>query len=62
MTPRGAQDKQPLALTWRELPWAPADYKTRRQHDQAFSVECVLQGDTPTIVIAINLLTNTNKV
>ena len=28
-TPRGAQDKQPLALTWCELPWAPADYKTR---------------------------------
>merc|ERR1711997_1133116 len=28
-TPRGAQDKQPLALTWRELPWTTADYKTR---------------------------------
>ena len=31
-TPRGAQDKQPLALTWRELPWAPADYKTRHNN------------------------------
>ena len=28
-TPRGTQDKQPLALTWCELPWAPADYKTQ---------------------------------
>ena len=28
-TPRGAQDKQPLALTQSELPWTPADYKTR---------------------------------
>ena len=28
-TPRGTQDKQPLASTWRELPWATADYKTQ---------------------------------
>ena len=27
-TPRGAQDKQPLAPTWRESPWTSADYKT----------------------------------
>ena len=31
-TPRGTQDKQPLALTWRELPWASADYKTRHSN------------------------------
>ena len=33
-TPRGAQDKQLLALTRCELPWTPADYKTR-QHKQS---------------------------
>ena len=32
MTPRGAQGKQPLTLTWRELPWTPADYKTRHNN------------------------------
>ena len=31
-TPRGTQDKQPLALTWCELPWASADYKTRHNN------------------------------
>ena len=31
-TPRGAQDKQPLAPTWRESPWTSADYKTRRNN------------------------------
>ena len=30
-TPRGAQDKQLLALTRCELPWTPADYKTRQR-------------------------------
>ena len=32
MTPRGTQDKQPLAPTWRESPWTSADYKTRRNN------------------------------
>ena len=27
-TPRGTQDKQPLAPTWHESPWTSADYKT----------------------------------
>ena len=31
-TPRGTQDKQPLAPTWRESPWTSADYKTRRNN------------------------------
>ena len=31
-TPRGAQDKQPLAPTGRESPWTSADYKTRRNN------------------------------
>ena len=30
-TPRGAQDKQLIPLTWCELPWTPADYKTRQR-------------------------------
>ena len=31
-TPRGTQDKQPLAPTWRESPWTSADYKTRHNN------------------------------
>ena len=31
-TPRGAQDKQPLAPTWRGSPWTSADYKTRHNN------------------------------
>ena len=31
-TPRGAQSKQPLAPTWRGLPWTSADYKTRHSN------------------------------
>ena len=60
MTPRGTQDKQPLALTWCELPWAPADYKTWYSNiEQAVqrrsSREPHLQSVTR------NCYTNTNK-
>ena len=53
-TPRGARDKQPLALTWRELPWMPADYKTRHNTIEPFSIGVDLRGDTPTICNHVN--------
>ena len=48
-TPRGAQDKQLLALTRCELPWTPADYKTRSNANKPVSIVWDLLGDTPTI-------------
>ena len=53
-TPRGAQDKQLLALTQSELPWTPADYKTRSNANKPVSIVWDLLGVTPTICNKIN--------
>ena len=53
-TPRGAQDKQLLALTQSELPWTPADYKTRGNNNKPVSIVWDLLGVTPTICNKIN--------
>ena len=54
-TPRGAQDKQLLALTRSELPWTSAGYKTWDSMNKPISIECDLVGDTPTICNKINV-------
>ena len=60
MTPRGTQDKQPLALTWCELPWAPADYKTRHNNiEQSVLHESSTESHLRSVTR--NCYTNTNK-
>ena len=56
-TPRGAQDKQLLALTRSELPWTPADYKTRSNTNKPVSIACGLIRVAPVIY---NKITITN--
>ena len=58
-TPRGTQDKQPLAPTWRESPWTSADYKTRRNNIESLvlyesSVEQHLRSVTRKLLYEYN--------
>ena len=48
-TPRGAQDKQPLALTHSELPWTLLTIKHEATQTNQFSIACGLVRVTPVI-------------